>query len=364
MTGLRAHSPTLHCRGLENAAHSMLGLGALVEEMAGQGISAAALLRGTGLAQQQLTDPKAFISTEQKIAVLRNVKRLSSVPDVGLRAGCRQRLSDFGIYGYALASSATVGDAVLLGVRHIQLAGPVLEKRFRVEGDTAIFEACDVLQLGDILPLSTEFWFSSILKLGQTVLERPLPGGLLRLPYARPAYAQAYDSVFGGVIEFGTGVMEWRFDAAVLRWPLPNANPITAALCAQFCERMSQSLPEEDSLVRHIRMACLNSNGHVPHADEMARRLGLSLRTLQRRLADAGKSYQAIVDEARASLALEFLEHTSLPVAEIAARTGFSEVASFRKAFRKWTGNAPSHYREQSGDSRLHRSSLPGSRCS
>ena len=56
------------------------------------------------------------------------------------------------------------------------------------------------------------------------------------------------------------------------------------------------------------------------------------------------------LDEVRASLALEFLEHTSLPVAEIAARTGFSEVASFRKAFRKWTGNAPSHYRERAGD--------------
>ena len=63
----------------------------------------------------------------------------------------------------------------------------------------------------------------------------------------------------------------------------------------------------------------------------MAQRLGLSLRTLQRRLADAGKSYQAIIDEVRASLALEFLEHTSLPVAEIAARTGFSEWRAFRQ---------------------------------
>ena len=307
MTGFAAPSPAIRASGLEGATHSMLGLGALVDEMAGQGIAAAALLQGTGLVPQQLADPKALMSTTQKVTVLRNVQRLSAVPDVGLRAGCRQRLSDFGVWGYALASSATFGDAVLLGIRHIKLAGPVLEKRFRVEGDRAIFEGCDVLQLGDILPLSSEFWFSSILKLGQTLLGSPgpLPGSLLRLPYPRPAHAAAYERVFGGTIEFDAGAMEWHFDAAALRQPLPNANPITA---------------------------------------------GLSLRTLQRRLADAGKSYQAIIDEVRASLALEFLEHTSLPVAEIAARTGFSEVASFRKAFRKWTGNAPSHYRERAGD--------------
>lgn len=353
MTGFAAPSPAIRASGLEGATHSMLGLGALVDEMAGQGIAAAALLQGTGLVPQQLVDPKALMSTTQKVTVLRNVQRLSAVPDVGLRAGCRQRLSDFGVWGYALASSATFGDAVLLGIRHIKLAGPVLEKRFRVEGDRAIFEGCDVLQLGDILPLSSEFWFSSILKLGQTLLGSPgpLPGSLLRLPYPRPAHAAAYERVFGGTIEFDAGAMEWHFDAAALRQPLPNANPITAGLCAQFCERMVESLPEEeDSLARRIRAACLNSRGQFPSADEMAQRLGLSLRTLQRRLADAGKSYQAIIDEVRASLALEFLEHTSLPVAEIAARTGFSEVASFRKAFRKWTGNAPSHYRARAGD--------------
>ena len=184
MTGFAAPSPAIRASGLEGATHSMLGLGALVDEMAGQGIAAAALLQGTGLVPQQLADPKALMSTAQKVTVLRNVQRLSAVPDVGLRAGCRQRLSDFGVWGYALDSSATFGDAVLLGIRHIKLAGPVLEKRFRVEGDRAIFEGCDVLQLGDNLPLSSELWFSPILKPGQTLLGSPghLPRRLLRVP--------------------------------------------------------------------------------------------------------------------------------------------------------------------------------------
>ena len=326
-------------------AHNMLGLGALVAEMAEQRIAAEALLLGTGLLPQQLDDPQARITQQQKLTIFRNAKRLSSVPEVGLRAGARQRLSDFGVYGYALTSSRTFGDAVMLGMKHVRLAGPVLEKRFRIDGDTAVFEAHDRLELGDVLPLATEFWFASILKLANCVLEAPMPSRRLLLPYPRPGHAAAYERMFGCPVSFGAEVMEWHFDVAVLRVPCPNANPITAGLCAQFCERMLESLPDETDLSRSIRTACLNSRGAFPNAEHMAARLGLSVRTLHRRLADEGQHYQRIIDDVRRSLAIEFLENTSLTVDEIAGRVGFSEASNFRKAFRKWTGHAPAHFR-------------------
>ena len=326
-------------------AHNMLGLGALVAEMAEQRIAAEALLLGTGLLPQQLDDPQARITQQQKLTIFRNAKRLSSVPEVGLRAGARQRLSDFGVYGYALTSSRTFGDAVMLGMKHVRLAGPVLEKRFRIDGDTAVFEAHDRLELGDVLPLATEFWFASILKLANCVLEAPMPSRRLLLPYPRPGHAAAYERMFGCPVSFGAEVMEWHFDAAVLRVPCPNANPITAGLCAQFCERMLESLPDETDLSRSIRTACLNSRGAFPNAEHMAARLGLSVRTLHRRLADEGQHYQRIIDDVRRSLPIEFLENTSLTVDEIAGRVGFSEASNFRKAFRKWTGHAPAHFR-------------------
>ena len=144
---------------LDAPAHSMLGLGGLFAEMAEQGVNAQALLQDTGVQPAQLDDPDSHLSHRQKIQILRNVQRISRIPDVGLRAGARQRLSDFGVYGYALVSSATFGDAVRLGIKHVRLAGPVLEKRWRVEGDLAIFEGHDVMALGEVLPLATEFWF-------------------------------------------------------------------------------------------------------------------------------------------------------------------------------------------------------------
>ena len=329
-----------------SSAHSMLGLRALFAEMADRSISASALLQGTGLRAEQMDDSQARVSLAQKLTIFRNVLRLSGTPGIGLHAGARQRLSDFGVYGYALVSSRTVGDAVQLGVKHVRLAGPVLEKRFRVEGKRGIFEGHGYTDLGDVLPLATEFWFASILKLCICVLEAPFPSRLLLLPYPRPAHAEDYERMFGCEVRFDQPVMEWHFDAAVLTLPCPNANPITADLCSQFCERMLENLPDETELSRQIRTACLNSRGDFPNADEMAARMGMSVRSLHRRLSGQGQRYQDILDDVRRSLAIEFLRNTSMSVEQIAGRVGFSDASNFRKAFRKWTGGAPASYRE------------------
>lgn len=325
--------------------HSMLGMGALLAELQAQGVPSRAVLEGSGLTEQHFGDQQVRMSHAQKVTLYRNALRLAGTGDVGLRAGQRQRLCDFGVYGYALVSSPTFGDAVALGVRHIKLAGPVLEKRFRIEGDTAIFEGRDVLQLGELLPLCTEYWFSSIHRLTACVLEAPLPSRVLMLPYARPAHAEAYEAIFDCPVQFGAGRLEWHFDASMLQFPLPHAQPRTAELCEQMCQRLAHGLPAQTELELSIRTACIESCGSFPKLDEMACQLGLSVRTLQRRLSELGSHYQQIMDDLRSSLAIEFLTHTTLSVDEVGQRLGFSEATNFRKAFRKWTGQSPGTFR-------------------
>jgi AraC-like DNA-binding protein len=143
--------------------------------------------------------------------------------------------------------------------------------------------------------------------------------------------------------------MEWHFDARVLDVACPNANPITADICLQFCTRILESLPNEPDLPRIIRTACLNSRGPFPTAEAMATRLGLSVRTLHRRLAEQDRPYQLIIDDVRRSLASEFLLNTTLTIEDIAGRVGFSEASNFRKAFRKWTGSTPASFRAGCG---------------
>lgn len=158
--------------------------------------------------------------------------------------------------------------------------------------------------------------------------------------------------MFGCPARFEAGVLQWHFDAAVLQAPCPEANPITAGLCAQFCERLLDSLPHETALARSVRDACLGSRGSFPSARDVAARLGLSVRTLHPRLTEEGQHYQGIVDQVRSALAIELLGNTTLSVEEVASRVGFAESSNFRKAFRRWTGQSPVRFRAPEGQPR------------
>lgn len=326
--------------------HNMLGLPALVAELQAEGMEAEGLLQGTELTPAQMLDPSTRISHRQKLVIFANMQRLMRYPDGGLRAGARQRLSDFGIFGYALASSETFGHAVDFGIRHIRLLGPIFQKSFRLEGDEGVFIGQGFFSLGESMAVATEFWFASILALVECVLEHPFPSRRLLLPYPAPDHWQCYEAFFGCPVQFDSEVMQWRFDASVLQLPCPNANPITSAMTMGFCQQLVASLPDESDLIEAVRMACLSRSGRFPGVETVAQTLGMSPRTLHRRLAEQQRTYQSVLDEVRCALAIEFLQQSDMPMDDLAAQVGFSEAANFRKAFRKWTGQSPGDYRK------------------
>ncbi|AXM95045.1 AraC family transcriptional regulator [Pseudomonas plecoglossicida] len=174
----------------------------------------------------------------------------------------------------------------------------------------------------------------------------PFPSRQLLLPYPAPEHWQCYEPFFDCPVAFGSDVMEWRFDARVLQLPCPNANPITSAMSMGFCQQLVASLPDESDLIETVRLACLSRNGRFPGVEVVAQTLGMSARTLHRRLAEHQRTYQSVLDEVRCALAKEFLQQSDMPMDDLAAQVGFSEAANFRKAFRKWTGQSPGEYRK------------------
>jgi AraC-like DNA-binding protein len=332
---------------LEGSTQSLLGLTALAAELAAQGVSVTQLFEGSGLSPSQMEDPHARMSYRQRLMIYRNARRLAVRPDTGLLAGERQRISDYGIYGYALASSSTLREAIAFGVRFLRLAGPTFQVRYRVERGSAVLSSHGTQSLGDLLPFAAEYWRSSIHTLLGRVLEAPLRSRRMLFTYSAPTYWRTYERMFNCPVEFDAGVMEWHLDESALDVKCPNASPITAKMCQRLCERMVSERGGETSLVRRIRTECVNSPQTPIAAADMAARLGLSERSMFRRLAAENTSYRAIVDDVRGSLAAEFLRQTDLPVEEIATRVGFSEATNFRKAFKRWSNATPSEFRSR-----------------
>jgi AraC-like DNA-binding protein len=137
-----------------------------------------------------------------------------------------------------------------------------------------------------------------------------------------------------------------RFDAGLLKRPMATADAMIESLMRHYGDLRLAALPaqrgEIEQLRREIARVLVKGEGGIEH---LAKATGTSVRTLQRRLKDAGVNYSDLQNDVRKTLALNLLENETLALAEIAFSLGYSEVSAFNHAFRRWVGQSPGHYR-------------------
>ena len=321
-----------------------LGVPALLEELQGQGIQRAEIFSVAGIPEE--TSDVNFKMTDLP-AILDAAARLAKSPYTALRAGQRQRVSHFGVFGFALITSDTFGDAFRFGQQHIDLAGAIFEVDFQIEEGVASLKTRNPRALGEHTQFIAEYWRSSMTTLLSEVLGAPFPSTDMYFPYPKPSDVTLYEELFQCQLHFGSDVMEWRFNANVLEESCPNADPMTSHLCQDVCDALV-SKGHEPSLLRSVRNLCITrSNGTFATAESVAHKLDMPLRTFHRRLADHGTSFKKLLDETRFSLAAEYLTNTTLSVDEISSRCGYRDVSNFRKAFGKWAGKSATQYRNE-----------------
>jgi AraC-like DNA-binding protein len=163
----------------------------------------------------------------------------------------------------------------------------------------------------------------------------------------RPSPAAPYEDFLGARIERGSANRLTFTVADATRTFLTSNEPLWAA----FEPELRQRLADLDAAVttsRRVRAALLEGlpSGLVA-VDDVARKLALSTRTLQRRIAAEGTTFQQILRDTREALARHYLANTRLPAAEISFLLGFDEPNSFYRAFRAWTGSTPERVRTQ-----------------
>jgi AraC-like DNA-binding protein len=169
----------------------------------------------------------------------------------------------------------------------------------------------------------------------------------VHLNHPTPEYASEYSKHFDCPILFDQPRTELVIDSAYLDLPLIMADQATAAMAESQCAEILARMGPKEGIAAKVRRILLSNPGQFPPVDVVASHLATSTRTLSRSLQEVGTSYQRILDEVRKEMAIEYLRNSSLPIEEIAALVGYSDPSNFRKAFRRWTGHAPSYYREE-----------------
>jgi AraC-like DNA-binding protein len=124
---------------------------------------------------------------------------------------------------------------------------------------------------------------------------------------------------------------------------------VTYSHVREICDRLLDELQRRAGVVGSVRHLLLTRLMRGMSLEDVAGELGMSVRTLRRRLTDRGTSYRQIVDDLRREMAIKYLRDTDMTVEDVAFTLGFNDAASFRRAFRRWTSATPQRFRQTVG---------------
>lgn len=307
-------------------------------------VPVARVLRQAGLPLDLFQQARVLVDTEELFALWRAIGQISKDPAIGLKLGTESRTERFHPSGIAALSTESFGAAIDHMARYKQLTCPeeMLHKsdeeewRIRFRWTLAVEEEPTTL---------TEYcfaWIQTIARHGSGTRITPL-----RLELVQPrTHIRLLERHFGCPVATGASQNAIVFRAADRNCPFVTRNAeLLDMLAPQFDEELRQRT--EDSFTELVLGAIQHRlTGHRPAVEDVARDLHMSSRTLQRKLQEAGSSYQRVLDEARHQMARYYLGNSVLELNEAAYLLGFEDSNSFVRAFRTWEGIPPGQWRE------------------
>jgi AraC-like DNA-binding protein len=309
------------------------------------GIEALPLLRRNGFKPSDFDDPEGRVDFFRAARLIDDAARATGHGDFGLRIGQRFEFADFGLLAALMGAAPTVGDAIASLQRWFHLhdrgAVPVL----RDAGDGLVGLGYGLLQhdtpgADQVLDIAIVIAWRLLRALcgpGWKAVQVNLAHGVT----PRPA---AYRRCFGAPLQFDAAHSEVQFERRWLAAPVAGAD---AARMAAMREVATQAdAGQVRSVGERARSAAqlLALQGQLGEG-ALAAALGLSRRTLRRRLGDEGTSVRATVGRVRFEWACQLLQQTRLPVADIAAALHYADATAFARAFKAWAGMPPSRWR-------------------
>ncbi len=308
------------------------------------------VLAVAGLSPADLEGPEARVSQAANNAVFAELAARSGDDDFGLHLAEHLDLDALGVVGHLAAQSATLGDAferVCAYSRILHDSGRVdLERR---AGEAVLYPGCRGLL--HVYPRHVaEFATLAAIVLARRVTGVAIVPRAVDFRHEAPARVAEHRRLFGVAPRFDAPETALVLEASALGLRIAGSQPGLVSYLDAYARDVSSRLPADGGLAEQVERVVTSSMARgVPEIDAVATQLGLSARTLQRRLGADGTTFQGIVDRARRRLAERYLEDDRLSLAEIGFLVGFADPSNFHRAFRRWTGMTPSECRAAGG---------------
>ncbi|MEY2838137.1 MAG: hypothetical protein RJB60_436 [Pseudomonadota bacterium] len=318
-----------------------------------KGLDAAALMRQAGMDLSLLDDPLARYPSEQTMAFWTLALQASGDPLLGLHTARHISPATFHALGYAALASSTLDEYFQRAARYFRVvtdAGELTYTRTPSHGRLTMLghPALIASDTAGVAWCLIDCFIYTTLRVCGLLYGPSFEVLEIRLQRPAPSQREVFEQVLRHAPIYGCDDNTVLVADEVLRKPLPHANTILARVNEEALSRYLADLNHGDNVSARLkRLLQERLPSGDPSQDELAALLHMTTRSLQRRLAELGTTYRELINQTRHELSLEYLAQRQHSISDIAYLLGFAEVSAFTRAFKRWTGQSPTAWREQ-----------------
>ena len=316
-------------------------------QAAGESVDGPAMLRSVGLEPEEPLDVTQMIADDAYYDLLERIAaEMENAVELPLKVGPLMRPDDYGALGLAWKSAPTVRSSLERVERYCRLWTDNLTYEIRDRDgciDFVVHRAGE-RRLG--MRLSNEATLASAVSLIRQTSSPRFRPQTVQLKHAAPRSVSAHERYFGCPVHFASDQDALTISGHVLDRPNHLSDDgisrfLIGHLDAEI-ESLGTEIPVQSLVEREISRSL---SAGIPRMVDVARRLAMSERTLQRRLAERNLSFKDLVADTRRHVAMNLLSESSYPLTEVAFLSGFSDQSAFNRAFKRWTGHTPTAFR-------------------
>jgi len=324
-------------------------VGSVIEVGSLVGLERSVFLDRLGLRPEDFDDPDGLLPFESYVAAWELVAAVPGAEDIGLRLGRLSSPRLLGALGYAMVHAPNGIEAIRLLKRFRRLVSDSLAPEIEIDDEHVVFHLVWPPRVARLVQLADSAF------VGQLALWRELCG----LPESAALAVEAFyqcsapagadrSRVLGCPTHFSCPETRFVLRRELLERPLPRTDPALFHYLERHAAAVAERLPTHGDLTARVRRLVTDAlRGGEPTPARVANSLGLSERTLQRRLRDEGTTLARIVDATRRELSEHYLSEPNVSAFEVAFLIGYSEPSAFHRAFRRWTGMTPQEFRRR-----------------
>lgn len=305
-----------------------------------RGVSISDLLAGTGISLDELQSPQLVVTHLQELMMLSNALSITQDESIGLAIGRRIPITATGARGHAMLVSQTLGSALRIGYQFPLQWLTYFHIVMHEQDQEAVVTITGYTYRETLRVLNTDTCIAAIHREITNLIGRNPSCIRVTFDFPPPKHAAAYEFLFECPVIFNAATTTLVFRRSELETPLPMFDEIELSLALELCEQRERELArwKPSLLVPRAFQELLASNGTLSSA-ELADKLTLSHRQMQRELEQAGTSYRLLRDEIRKILATEFQKFRNMDPQKLASILGYSSTFAFNRAQERWAKN-------------------------